>query len=150
MEEEITMNSKKMLSIIGALTLAAAAFVFVGCGQPVNNDDGVGGGGAASGTPSTPGGTTPGGTTQNGGGSGGAFEMNAQQKTVYEGAITSIVQAAASMTIPANMVATQLQTYNQTTFEPLNFKVVDTKPGQPIAQNTTKEALKARFKPQAK
>ena len=44
MEEEITMNSKKMLSIIGALTLAAAAFVFVGCGQPVNNDDGVGGG----------------------------------------------------------------------------------------------------------
>ena len=76
--------------------------------------------------------------------------MNAQQKTVYEGAITSIVQAAASMTIPANMVATQLQTYNQTTFEPAGFKVVDTKAGQPIAQNTTKDALKARFKAQAK
>ena len=138
------MNSKKMLSIIGALTLVAAAFVFVGCGQPINKDDVVGGGGAASGTPST-----PGGTNQNGGGSGKAFEMNKQQKTAYEGAITGIVAAAATMTIPADMVATQLQTYNQS-FEPAGFKVVDTQAGQPIAKGTQADALKARFKAQAK
>ena len=151
MEEEITMNSKKMLSIIGALNLVAAAFVFVGCGQPITKDDVVGGGGAASGTPSTPGsGTTPGGTNQNGGGSGGAFQMTAQQKMIYDAAITQLAQTAASMTIPASMIATQLQTYNQSSFGPAGFKVVDTKAGQPIAQNTTKEALKARFKAQAK
>ena len=103
-----------------------------------------GGGDAASGTPST-----PGGTNQNGGGAGDAFKMDTNQKKAYETAITSVVTAAANGDIPANMVAQQLKAINQG-LAPLNFKVVDTKAGQPIAKGTKADALKARFKAQAK
>ena len=47
-----------------------------------------------------------------------------------------------------NIVKIQLQTINES-FKPLNFKVVDTKEGKPIAKDTDENALKARFKPEA-
>jgi len=66
--------------------------------------------------------------------------------STYNAAIDGVKQNAASMEIPAPVVAQQLQAMNQG-FAPLNFKVVDTQAGQPITQGTTEETLKNRFKP---
>lgn len=46
---EIVMNGKKLISIVGALTVMAAALVFAGCKQPAGGGAGGSGGGAASG-----------------------------------------------------------------------------------------------------
>lgn len=43
------MNGKKLISIVGALTVMAAALVFAGCKQPAGGGAGGSGGGAASG-----------------------------------------------------------------------------------------------------
>ena len=43
------MNGKKLISIVGALTVMAATLVFAGCKQPAGGGAGGGGGGAASG-----------------------------------------------------------------------------------------------------
>lgn len=44
---EIVMNGKKLISIVGALTVMAAALVFAGCKQPAGGGAGGSGGGAA-------------------------------------------------------------------------------------------------------
>ena len=91
--------------------------------------------------------TTPG--TPNGGNNGsGSFTMNAQQKTAYDAVIAYVKLQADSHEIPADLVAEQLTSTNKE-FASLKFKVVDTKAGQPIAQGTDENALKARFKPEA-
>lgn len=43
------MNGKKLISIVGALTVMAAALVFAGCKQPAGGAGGSGGGAAPSG-----------------------------------------------------------------------------------------------------
>ena len=43
------MNGKKLISIVGALAVMAAALVFAGCKQPAGGGAGGSGGGAASG-----------------------------------------------------------------------------------------------------
>ena len=47
-----------------------------------------------------------------------------------------------------NDIPPKLQEANRN-FAPFGFKVVDTQAGQPIAQATGEDALKARFKPEA-
>ena len=79
---------------------------------------------------------------------GGGFTMNAEQKQAYDAVIGLVKQSAAAHEIPADEIAYQLQIMNQQ-FASLNFKIVDTKEGKPIAKGTDENALKARFKPEA-
>lgn len=79
---------------------------------------------------------------------GGGFTMNEKQQQAYDAQIASVKLQAANLEIPANIVKIQLQTINES-FKPLNFKVVDTQKGKPIAKGTDENALKARFRPEA-
>ena len=119
----------KHTKIFFALLVLAGAVLAFGCNQA--NSNGGNSGGSSGGN--------------NGSGS---FTMNPQQKTAYDAAIAQVKTQAAAQEIPAQQVAQQLQTMNQQ-FASLNFKVVDTKAGQPIAKGTDENALKARFKAEA-
>lgn len=114
-----------------ALVVLAAAVLVFGCNQAA--------------TPSSSNSNTGG---NSGGGSSGGFTMNAAQKAAYESWIAGAVQQAATREIPASEVSQAVQGSN-TGFASLGFKVVDTKADQPIAQGTTADALKARFKAEA-
>ena len=83
----------------------------------------------------------PGGNTQSGG-----FTLNAQQEVVYNNFITSLATTAATMEIPATTVKSILDASNVSA-NALNFKIVDSKPDTVVAQNSTAENLKKRFKP---
>ena len=98
--------------------------------------------------PATTPGTTGGGSGDNGSGSSGSFTMNPVQQQAYNETIASVKSEAATREIPADEIAYQLQIMNQQ-FASLNFKIVDTKEGKPIANGTDENALKARFKPEA-
>ncbi|MEL3906537.1 MAG: hypothetical protein P1P65_05870 [Treponema sp.] len=119
-----------------ALVVLAAAVLAFGCNQAA--------------TPSSSNTTQNGGNngSDTGGGSSGGFTMNAAQKAAYESWIAGAVQQAATREIPASEVSQAVQGSN-TGFASLGFKVVDTKADQPIAQGTTADALKARFKAEA-
>ena len=83
----------------------------------------------------------PGGNTQSGG-----FTLNAQQEVVYNSFITSLVTAANAMEVPAANVKSILDASNVSA-NALKFKIVDSKPDTAVAQNSTAENLKKRFKP---
>ena len=87
------------------------------------------------------GGPQPGGNTQSGG-----FTLNAQQEVVYNNFITSLVSAANVMEVPAATVKSMLDASNISA-NALKFKIVDSKPDTVVAQNSTAENLKKRFKP---
>ena len=76
----------------------------------------------------------------------GGFTLNAQQEVVYNNFITSLATTAATMEIPAATVKSVLNASNVSA-NALNFKIVDSKPDTAIAQNSTAENLKKRFKP---
>ena len=118
----------KHTKIFFALLVLAGAVLAFGCNQANSNGGNSGG--------------------SSGGNNGGSFTMNAQQKAAYDAVIAQVKLQAAAHEIPANIVAEQLTSTNKE-FASLKFKVVDTKAGQPIAQGTDENALKARFKPEA-
>ena len=76
----------------------------------------------------------------------GGFTLNAQQEVVYNNFITSLATTAATMEIPAATVKSILDASNVSA-NALNFKIVDSKPDTAVAQNSTAENLKKRFKP---
>ncbi len=76
----------------------------------------------------------------------GGFTLNAQQEVVYNSFITSLVTAANAMEVPAANVKSILDASNVSA-NALKFKIVDSKPDTAVAQNSTAENLKKRFKP---
>ena len=83
----------------------------------------------------------PGGNTQPG-----EFTLNAQQELVYNQFITALVSAANATELSAAQVKSILDPSNVSA-NALNFKIVDSKPNTAVAQNSTAENLKKRFKP---
>ena len=78
-----------------------------------------------------------------------AFKMNTEQKTFYEGFISTIETQSKLGEISAADVKEGLALYNIGAAA-LNFKIVDKKEGSAIAQNTSAAALRKRFVPKKK
>jgi lipoprotein len=78
-----------------------------------------------------------------------AFEMNTAQQACYAACIAHLKLAAELGEIDADQVRTLFST-DQAAASVLNFQIVDTKDGTPIAKNASEEVLKARFVPKKK
>lgn len=78
-----------------------------------------------------------------------AFEMNTAQQACYEACIAHLKLAAELGEIDADQVRT-LFSADQAAASVLNFQIVDTKDGTPIAAYASEEVLKARFVPKKK
>ena len=79
-------------------------------------------------------------------GSGGQA-LNSEQQKAYDGFIGSLAGSCAMQELPADVVTTTVNNWNSTAKTTVGIIVEDTKAGQPIAQGTSKEDLKKRFKP---
>ncbi|MGP1521162.1 MAG: hypothetical protein ACTTIZ_06660 [Treponema sp.] len=77
---------------------------------------------------------------------GGGQALNSEQQKAYDSYVSTLAMNCANMEIPANVVASGLQAWNLTAKTTVGIIVEDTQAGKPIAQGTSKEALKKRFK----
>ena len=78
-----------------------------------------------------------------------AFQMNTEQKEVYEGLISGLEESAKLVELPAITVTAAVKLANEAANK-LNFKIVDSKDGSPIAKGTTAAELRKRFIPKKK
>ena len=77
---------------------------------------------------------------------GGSQALNSQQQQAYDGFIGSLAGSCATRELPAGVVTTIVNEWNSTAKTTVGIIVEDTKAGQSIAQGTSKEDLKKRFK----
>ena len=73
--------------------------------------------------------------------------LNSEQQQAYDGFIGSLAGSCAMQELSADVVTTTVNNWNSTAKTTVGIIVEDTKAGQSIAQGTSKEDLKKRFKP---